>query len=308
MINRQLIRIKVLQVLYNYYRVEGMTTDHALQILERALGASYQLYLYLCGLPVQLADLAEDALEAEESKFNKKAEVIDVLRHLRENPYEQYIRGDEKFWEQYMEVAPVFARHELDAFLRSALQRMVASIIDEGSVNWDNIDSIRSMWREQIEEEILKSEDFMDMLSVADFYLNDDITIVYSFVIKALNARTEGTTYGAIVKPQYSDPEVPEFARTLLLKAIEHKDEYRERISTYFKNWDPERVSEMDYLILQLAMTEAIQFPTIATRVTINECLNLSHDYSGPKHYQFTNGILHSLFTDLKAEGKILGE
>lgn len=308
MINRQLIRIKVLQALYNFYRVEGMTTDRIIQILDHALTSSYQLYQYLCGLPVQLADLAEDALEAEESKFNKRAEVIEVLRHLSDNEYVQFIREDEIFREQYNEIAPLYARREILDFLRSALQKIVAAIVEGQGIKWDSIESVRSMWREQIEEEILKSEDFMDMLSLADFYLNDDITIVYSFVIKALNARTEGTTFGEIVKPQYADDEVEEFAHTLLVKAIEHKDEYRERISTYFKNWDPERVSEMDYLILQLAMTEAIQFPTIATRVTINEYLNLSHDYSGPKHYTFTNGILHSLFTDLKAEGKILGE
>lgn len=308
MINRQLIRIKVLQVLYNFYRVEGMTTDRALQVLDRALESSYRLYIYLCGLPMQISDLAEDAVEVEEGRFNKRPEILEVLKHLRDNRYVEYIRRDEKFRALYDEVAPLFARREIDVLLRTALQQMVSNVLAGDPVKWNDIEANRRIWREQIEEVILRSEDFMDALSLADFYLNDDIAIVYSFVIKVLNARTTDTTFGEIVKPQYTDDEVRDFADTLLSKTIEHKDEYRARISTYFKNWDPDRVSEMDYLILQLAMTEAIQFPTIATRVTINEYLNLSHDYSGPKHYTFTNGILHSLFTDLKAEGIILGE
>lgn len=82
MINRQLIRIKVLQVLYNFYRVEGMTTDRALQVPDRALESSYRLYIYLCGLPMQISDLAEDAVEVEEGRFNKRPEILEVLKLL----------------------------------------------------------------------------------------------------------------------------------------------------------------------------------------------------------------------------------
>lgn len=139
-------------------------------------------------------------------------------------------------------------------------------------------------------------------------YLNDDIGIVFSFVTKAFNALDAGKPFASIRRPDYASEVEQEFGPELMENAVVNGDEYREEISHYFRNWDKERVSEMDYLILQLALAEALTFPLIPTTVTINEYLNLAHVYGTHNSHSFINGILHEMFGNLKQEGRILGE
>lgn len=220
----------------------------------------------------------------------------------------EYIRRDEKFRALYDEVAPLFARREIDVLLRTALQQMVSNVLAGDPVKWNDIEANRRIWREQIEEVILRSEDFMDALSLADFYLNDDIAIVYSFVIKVLNARTTDTTFGEIVKPQYTDDEVRDFADTLLSKTIEHKDEYRARISTYFQELDPDRVSgnglldtpvsddRSDTISYDCDACDDQRVPQPISRLLGTKALHVYERYFAQSLHRF------------KAEGIILGE
>lgn len=308
MINRLLIRIKTLQILYNYYRVKNMSVDGAISTLKRALDASYQLYFFLCGLPLEISDIAEQRLEKEQEKFIKDLELIDLYSHLSQNKLVEIIRRDTNFVEEYDQLSHQMMTRGLVDYIQSLTNDATNYIRDKKSeVDWDDLTSIRSAWRSFFGE-FTQDSLFTELLEETNTYLNDDIPIVYSFVPKVINAISDEKNYSDVLKPAYANEDDSSFGTTLLEKSITNGAEYREIISRYFKNWDKERVSEMDYLILQLAVTEAIHFPTIATRVTINEYLNLAHHYSTPNSYTFINGILHELFTDLKKEGKILGE
>ncbi|MBR8785469.1 Transcription antitermination protein NusB [Porphyromonas levii] len=306
MINRLLIRIKVLQVLYNYYQVKGMGIPGAIGLLRYALEQSYQLYIYLTGLPYDLKEAAEFRLLKEEEKFNKDAQTIRLLKHIINNPITQIIGSDDDYLAE-REPAKV-TTHGIDSFINNLLNKLIERRGEKTSIDWKDLSEVRKAWRNFYGEEILQSDLFTELLEDSNTFRNDDIAIIFTFVTKAYNSISDEKPYSKHLKPQYSSEEDEDFGPVLLEQAIVHGDEYRERISKYFKNWDKERVSEMDYIIMQLAVTEAIHFPQIATRVTINEYLNMAHYYSSENSYTFINGILHELFTELKAEGKILGE
>ncbi|MDO5035910.1 MAG: transcription antitermination factor NusB [Porphyromonas sp.] len=306
MINRTLMRIKVLQILYNYYKVRGMSLATALGILRVASEDSYRLYLFLLGLPLEVSEMAEEMLGVEEEKFTQDHEVVALLNHLIRNPLIQLLGED---------VALLSLRNDLNyssseylLFVRRATQQIVEQLLTGAvEVEWEDFDSVRRAWRHFYGELFLDNEQFEEILSGFSTYLNDDIPIVFTFVTKAFNAVTEEKPFAEVRRPAYGSEDEERFGYDLLEAAIRGGEEYRERISHYFKNWDRERVSEMDYLILQLAMAEAIKFPLIPTTVTINEYLNLTHYYSAPHSHAFINGILHELFEDLKEEGTILG-
>lgn len=309
MINRLLIRIKTLQILYNYYRVEGMSVNGAIDTLRKALDHSYQLYLYLCGLPLELAHIAEVRLAKEEDKFLKDLDLINLYGHLSDNKFVNVIKNDELFCAEHEKRSNLMTSRALSDFYQTLTTNAATYIREkEEPIHWDDLLDIRLSWRNFYGEYILQNELFTDLIEEISTYLNDDISTIFTFVTKVFNAISEEKHFSEILKPAFASDDDQDFGPTLLRNAIEHGTEYRELISKYFKNWDKERVSEIDYIIMQLALTEAIQFPTIATRVTINEYLNLAHYYSAANSHIFINGILHELFSDLKEQGRILGE
>ena len=98
----------------------------------------------------------------------------------------------------------------------------------------------------------------------------------------------------------YKDEEDIEFARTLFRLSIEKGREYRDIINDHLKNWESERVANMDLLLMQIALTEILNFPTIPLKVTLNEYIDAAKTYSTPKSGTFINGILDSVVKDLK--------
>lgn len=309
MINRLLIRIKTLQILYNYHRVKGMSINGAIGTLRKALDHSYHLYLYLCGLPLDVAQIAEQKLMREEEKFLRDEKLIEDLQLLINNPIVNIIKKDSAYIDARARISAPFETREIKDYLQNLTTKAIAFTKEhEHPAKVETLSSTRQLWRNFYGEEVLHSLFFVELIEETSTYLNDDIPIVFTFVTKAFNAISENKSYLEILKPPYSSEEDEDFGPTLLELAIQHEHEYRDLISKYFNNWDKERVSDIDYIILQLAVTEAIHFPTIATKVTINEYLNLAHHYSSQNSHTFINGILHELFSALKAEGKILGE
>ena len=94
MINRSLIRVKVLQVLYNFYHTKSMSISTAQETLEAAMESDYRVYLYLCGLPLDFSDLARKLIGIEEGKFSPDPDRLALLRALENNPVVEYLEGD----------------------------------------------------------------------------------------------------------------------------------------------------------------------------------------------------------------------
>ena len=104
----------------------------------------------------------------------------------------------------------------------------------------------------------------------------------------------------------YKDEEDAEFAMQLFHKTLQNEDMYRGFIDRHTKNWESERVATMDMVIMQVALTELLNFPKIPTKVTLNEYIDAAKYYSTPKSGMFINGVLDSIIQELKKEKKLL--
>ena len=100
--------------------------------------------------------------------------------------------------------------------------------------------------------------------------------------------------------------EDQEFTTKLFRKAITNNVENRKIIENYTKNWDVDRVAIMDVLIMQLALTELMEFPSIPVKVTLNEYIELAKYYSTNRSSTFINGVLDRITKDFREEGKIV--
>lgn len=303
MINRLLIRIKVLQVLYSYYLRDSFTSERALELLEEQLDASYRLYLTLCGLPFALQEAAGRRLNKETEKFARREEKEATLKGILSNPiFDQYTAEETSFRSLYE------SEHYDSATLREYHDSVLTALLDDsetGELDWQDSGAVKAWWRSKYGIHYLQNLAFEERLEELSPFLNDDILVVFTFVTKLVNAMDGSKSIDDIIKPRYSDDEVNTFGRQLLTKAIEKGAEYRDYVVRYLKNWDRGRVSEIDYIIMQMAVAEAVQFPLTPTSVIINEYLNLAHYYSSPNSHTYINGILHEVLSSLRGESTI---
>ena len=124
-------------------------------------------------------------------------------------------------------------------------------------------------------------------------------------ILKTLKRFKEDDSEKEPLLQLYKNPEDKDFARDLFRKTIANRDEYLEYIKSNTKNWDLDRIAFMDILIMQMSITEFLGFPSIPTKVTMNEYLDISKEYSTSKSNVFINGILDKIAIQLKEQSKV---
>jgi N utilization substance protein B len=152
---------------------------------------------------------------------------------------------------------------------------------------------------------ILTCEELYEVLEEQSIYWNDDVEFNISMITKTLKKFTEFSRDEHPLLPMFKDDEDREFAKSLFRKSIINHAEIRKLIDIHSRNWDIDRIAFVDILIMQLALTEFIYFPSIPTKVTLNEYIEVSKYYSTDKSRNFINGILDKALRELKDEGKV---
>jgi N utilization substance protein B len=132
----------------------------------------------------------------------------------------------------------------------------------------------------------------------------DDIPMVNTQIQKQLKSIEQNEEYK--VPKLYKDIEDKEFVSLLFRKTVLNESELSKFYQNKTPNWDTERIAELDTIVLKLAICEFLKFPSIPVKVTINEYLELSKEYSTPKSSIFINGILDNLVKELTNEGKLI--
>ncbi len=99
--------------------------------------------------------------------------------------------------------------------------------------------------------------------------------------------------------------EKKEYAQDLLTAVIEKQAPCMELIEPKLNNWDKDRVALIDLLLLRMGVCEFLFFPTIPTKVTINEYIDIAKQYSTPQSGQFVNGVLDNILKDLEKEDRV---
>ncbi len=146
----------------------------------------------------------------------------------------------------------------------------------------------------------------LNELEEQSIYWNDDLDFTISMVIKTIKKFKSENDNNEYMMSLYKDEEDQAFTTILFRKALINDPEYRKIIETYTRNWDVDRVAIMDVLIMQLALTELIEFPAIPIKVTLNEYIELAKYYSTHKSSTFINGVLDRITKDFKEQGKIV--
>jgi N utilization substance protein B len=152
---------------------------------------------------------------------------------------------------------------------------------------------------------VFPSESLHQILEEKSIYWNDDLEFVISMVIKTVKKFREDSSESMELPDLFKNDEDREFVKKLFRKATVYRKMSLDMIEEKASNWDLERIAFMDILIMQLAITEMIEFKSIPTKVTLNEFLEIAKFYSTEKSNTFINGVLDKIMQKLKDEKKI---
>jgi N utilization substance protein B len=295
----------VLQVLYAYYSSTGKSLSNTEKELFFCIHKTYDLYHYLFALIIEIADYAESRIEIRRNKHQPTDEDLhpntkfisnQLIRHLRENrQLNAYLNQTKLSWVNNPELIKDLYLFLVESdFYKEYMEDKTRSFLDD-----------RKFADKVFNKIILATEDLYEALEEQSIYWNDDVEFVVTMISKTIKKFNEHSETDQRLLPLFKDEDDKQFAKDLLRKSIINHDELRELIKTHSKNWDLDRIAFMDILIMQLAITEFLHFPSIPTKVTLNEYIELSKYYSTEKSRNFINGILDKTLKDLKESGNI---
>lgn len=308
MINRVLIRAKVVQMLYAYMvSKDAMTLTTAKKELTKSLDKSYELYNALLKLMIELTDVQDLRLDEAKHKFLPTEEDLNPNMRFVENEFVKRLRADQTLADFVDDKKinwrddELFVRLLLDKILRSEeyqeyMEMPKTSLVRDGEV-----------WYQLMKKVVLPDENLLEHIqSMSVYYTDDDLQIIGQFVMKTIR-RFEDEEAQPIL-PQYKNDDDSKFGEQLFSKAVAEMEENNSYIDQFVKTekWDVERIALMDRVVMCTALTEIRNYPSIPVNVSLNEYIELAKDYSTPRSGQFVNGILNAVVNKLRADKVII--
>ena len=305
MINRVLIRLKIIQIVYAYYQNGSKNLDSAEKELFFSLSKAYDLYNYLLMLMVAMTNYARKRIDTAKAKLAPTPEELYPNMKFVENKFVAQLEGNKQLMDYAANQKRSWSNDE--DFVKGLYEKIQASDIykEYMASSETSYEADRELWRKLYKTFIFHNEDLDSLLEDQSLYWNDDKDIVDTFVLKTIKRFDEKNGANQELLPEFKDDEDREFARRLFRRAILNSDYYRHLISENTRNWDLERVAFMDVIIMQCALAEILSFPNIPISVSLNEYVDIVKVYSTLKSGSFVNGTLDGIVKVLKKEGKL---
>lgn len=305
MINRELIRIKIVQLTYAYYQNGNRNMDNAEKELLFSLAKAYDLYNYLLALIVSITQEERHRVEIAANRANREGTEAPSSRfvnnklavQLEENKQlNLFMESQKRRWEDDMEAV----RKLCDQIEQSTIYQEYMASDD------DSYEADREVWRKIYRTLIQENPDLDAVLEEKSLYWNDDKEVVDTFVIKTIKRFDPANDADQELLPEYRDEEDRDFALKLFRSTILNADDYQRYMSESSRNWDFSRLAYMDVVIMQIAIAEMLTFPNIPVTVTINEYVDLAKLYSTPRSGGYINGMLDTIARHLIQTGKMM--
>lgn len=302
MLSRRNIRIKVMQMLYSMSRDSKLGMEDAIRRYRTATQRSYELYLFCLLILTRASAYAHHVAAKKKTKLRPTDE-------------------DKRFTPKLAENQLVLALNKHKGFQAALRYYKLDARID--------LDTARMCYTS-----FAKTEEYTSYLANPDHTLEEDRKILLAFIRHLANAEVcyefieenypnwiddESLVVGALKKTikalpteedfheAYRPPAetVTEFGEALLRTVCEEDEQLLGIIEPALRNWDADRVAVTDMVVLKMALAEFTGFPTIPTKVTLNEFVEIAKRYSTDKSKDFVNGILDRLMKQLDRKGKI---
>ena len=311
MLNRRILRIKAFKVLYSSVLSGNMSLSQAEAQLELSCEAARDLYVYMLGIVSPLTRIAQDRIEAGLSKFNPTEEEKNPNRKFAENSLAVLLDADEDFQKVFKKKK--FDWSQYDLFLKKVMTSVASKeyYAEYMASPARSLAEDCKLFTKIFEEEFVDSEELEKILEDKSLYWNDDLAYSLTWCCKTLKNLAKGESWSLI--PLYQSELLKGegvesdkyFVRKLLQASFASYEKYSSMVAESVTGWEKERLFSTDVVLIVMGLAEAVTFPTIPVKVTINEYVEISKFYGTPKSRSFVNGLLDNLIQQLANEGQI---
>lgn len=289
--------------LYAFNRREDDDLSKAEKELLFSIGKTYDLYHYLLLLVIEIADTASDKIERALHKkipsfedLNPNRRFVDnkIIIQLRENEaLNAHIARNKLSWANYPHIPRILYNDmtSWDAYIE---------YMSSGEINYQ---TDKKFIIRLITELFSQSEDLLNCLEEQSIYWNDDIEYVVIMIEKTLKKFKADSRGRTPLMPLFKNEEDSEFVKTLFRKAVINNKKCSSLIDENTTNWEVDRIALMDIMVMELAITEVLEFPEIPVKVTLNEYIEIAKYYCTSKSSTFVNGILDNIVKDMREQG-----
>ena len=304
MLNRRFLRMKAFQSLYSYFQEDKPDTTVYRRKLIDSLDKTYDLYVFMLSIPVELKFFLELELEIQETKFIPSNESIKFIKALLNNKLLQAITTNIEYLDKLKKVTMKWTDvHELFKSLFNELKAHPA-LTTYGNEEIHTIQEDKLILGTIFELLFSDSELFNSYVEELFYNWEDDQVLVLTTIQKTLNNIKDASS-SFLVKMHIDEEEDLKFLKSIFDLTIQNNKEIQELISLKTQNWDQDRIAVVDMVLMKMALTEILYFPFIPVKVTINEYLELAKLYSTPNSHGFINGILDKIQLDLRKDNRI---
>ncbi|MCR6718906.1 MAG: transcription antitermination factor NusB [Chitinophagaceae bacterium] len=301
MISRRNIRVKVMQTLYTLETLDGMSKPGEPQkILQQHFDQTRSLLVYLNWFLTEVARYAETEAHKRASKHLPTAEDLNVNIKIAGNELLWKMLEDQTLREQFEKDKPSLRTD------RELIRRIYLKLVATEQYQ----QYIHSPLREKAEEKrimefmlndmMLANEEFITHIEENFSNWDDDGEMLVQLMAAYLHKP------GSYDFKNLLSPDKESFAKGLLRTVLEKAEHLQSIIIPKLKNWDPERIAQLDMVLMKMGVAEFLYFETIPPKVTINEYIDLAKEYSTQQSGQFVNGILDNIHKELVQEGKLV--
>lgn len=306
MVNRELIRQKVVQIVYSYYQKGVDSADEAERSLLVSLSKAYDMYNLLLLLLVELNRMAMRYYQMRQSRQQRLGLYEDVSSRFIDNRFILQLASNQQLMEFRDEQNRFWADQE--EFVRALYLKLEDTDLykEYMAAQSTTYEEDRQLWRQIYRQLVCDNEELDAIFEEQNLYWNDDKPIVDTFVLKTINRFSEDSAPSMPLLPEFKDEADREFAIRLLRRTLSNADYLQSLISGSTRRWEMNRVALMDRVILQIALAEITSFPAIPVSVSINEYVELAKSYSTPKSSKYVNATLDHITRQLIDEKKLM--
>ena len=311
MLNRRILRIKAFKVLYSSVLAGNMSLSQAESQLEISCEATRDLYIYMLSIISPLTKITKDRIEAAKAKFNPTEEEKNPNMKFAENALAVLIDSDQDFQKVFKKKKFDWSQYDL------LLKKVMTSVASKEYFAEYMASPERSLaedcklFTRIYEEEFEDCVELEKLLEDKSLYWNDDLAYSLTWCCKTLKNLAKGESWSLI--PLYQSEMLKGdgvesdkfFVRKLLQASFAGYEKYSAMVAESVTGWEKERLFSTDVVLISMGLAEAVSFPTIPVKVTMNEYVEISKFYGTPKSRSFVNGLLDKLVQQLANEGQI---
>ncbi len=303
MLNRRILRVKAFKVLYAYAENPDLSLKEVLASLELSAEATRDLYLYMLAVVPALTAEAAKRVEAARGKFNPTEEDLHPNLKFVRNGISALLENDPDF--QRLLEKKKFSWEQSDAFIHGLYEALKTRpwFADYLAAEGQSLKADAALWKHVFEEEFEDNEDLAAILEDISIHWSDDLPYVLNVCLRSLDAMGRSGRWefpplyqSDSMQAQGKDVQSDRvFVHSLLSAAYGRFQEYSDLVAASVSKWDADRLYTTDTVLIVMGLSEAVTFPDIPVKVTINEYVEISKYYSTPESSGFVNGLLDKL-------------